>query len=356
MYIVIMAGGKGTRFWPLSRGESPKQLLNICGERSMIQETVHRVLPLVPTDRILVVTAAAHADEIRRQLPNIPDRNILEEPVGRNTAPCIGLAATHLARRDPDAVMIVLPADHLIKDEEPFRETLIHAAQIAEKSANLITIGITPTWPETGYGYIQLGDAREYPDFKSYQVKSFREKPNAESAEEFIKSGDFVWNSGMFIWRASTILANIERFLPRIYRQLLQIRVSIGSSNEQSTLNRIYPRIEPQSIDFGVMERSSNVFSLRGNFRWNDVGSWNALGDVWQKDEHGNACYGKPAISVNATKSIVFSPKKQVALVHVDNLIVVETDDALLVCRSDKAQDVKKIVELLEEKGMTELL
>ncbi len=357
LYIIIMAGGKGTRFWPLSRAKMPKQLLSITSKRTMIQETVDRILPIIPLQRIMVVTTYLHTEEIRLQLPDLPCENMLVEPIGRNTAPCIGLAASHLVRRDPDAVMAVLPADHLIEDAANFQSRLLVAAKIARKQSSLVTIGITPTRPETGYGYIQLGrEVNSIDDEPFYEAKSFREKPNVETAEEFIKAGNFLWNSGMFIWRASSIMANIERYLPTMYKQLIRIRVAIDTESEYKVLNHIYPEIEPISIDFGVMERANHVYIIRGEFGWSDVGSWNALKAVWSNDENDNAVYGKPTVAINSAHSIIYSPQKVVALVNVNDLIVVETDDALLVCHKEKAQDVKKVVEILEAKGMKNLL
>lgn len=357
LYAVIIAGGKGTRFWPLSRKRMPKQLLGITSERTMVQSTVDRVLPIVPAERIFVVTADVHADELRKQLPELPERNLIVEPVGRNTAPCIGLAAMHLIRIDPEATMLVLPADHLIKDVGEFQAKLLVAAEVAQNRYNLVTLGITPTRPETGYGYIQLGpEADRVQETAVFKVSSFREKPNVETAESFINSGNFLWNSGMYVWRASAIIANIERFLPKVYRQLLRIRVAIGSDREQDVMAEIYPGIESISIDYGVMERAAQVFSIQADFGWSDVGSWSALKDIWPLDENQNAVNGKPVVSVNSSHSIIYSPSKVVALVNMSNLIVVETEDALLICRQNQAQDVKKVVEMLEEKGLTELL
>lgn len=357
LYFVIMAGGKGTRFWPVSRQKMPKQLLEITGKKSMIQETVDRVSTMVSNKQILVVTDQAHARELKKQLPKIPAKNVLIEPVGRNTAPCIGLAASHLIRRDPEAIMIVLPADHYIVDVKVFQKQMIAMAEVASQRNDLVTVGIPPTRPETGYGYIHIGNELEKANNEPvFEVKGFREKPNLETAEEFIKTGDFLWNSGMFAWKASVILMSLERHLPKLFRQLIRIRVAIGTDKEKSTLHTIYPELEEISIDYGVMEKAQQVSLIKGRFGWNDVGNWSALEDIWPHDEFNNTHKGKPVISINSKSSIVYSQKKLVALVYVEDLIVVDTDDALLICRKDKAQDIKKVVDKLDDLGYKKLL
>ena len=356
MYAVIMAGGKGTRFWPLSREKRPKHLLNMTGEKSIIQYTVDRISPLVAQDRILIVTGASHADQIREQLPQIPSENILVEPVGRNTAPCIGLAAMHIRKKEPDAVMCVLPADHLIQDTEPFLASLIAARDMAEKRACLVTIGVRPRWAETGYGYMERGQTADtIGDTKIYQVKSFREKPDRATAESFLKSGKFFWNSGIFVWKVSTLLDTIENLLPDLHEGLCAIGESIRTDREMRALSEVYRRIEPVSIDYGVMEKASDVVMLEGDFGWNDIGSWDALWDVLGKDAKGNVARGR-VLRSGTSNCLVHSPDKMVALVGVKDLLVVETDDALLVCRRGASQDVRKVVEHLEKKGMKEYL
>ncbi|MBW2648526.1 MAG: mannose-1-phosphate guanylyltransferase [Deltaproteobacteria bacterium] len=356
MYAVIMAGGKGTRFWPLSREKRPKHLLNITGEKTIIQYTVDRVTPLVGKDNVLIVTGVSHSDEIRKQLPELPAENILIEPVGRNTAPCIGLAAIHIRKRNPDAVMFVLPSDHLIADTKSFLASLTTAHEMAKMRDCLVTIGIKPEWPETGYGYMEKGRiASTIGETKIYEVQSFREKPDPATAEAFLKDGRFFWNSGMFIWKASAILDAIKRLVPELYDGLMKIEKSIGTKYEKDTLSEIYRNIRPVSIDYGVMEKAPDVFMLEGIFGWNDIGSWDALWDVLDKDAGGNATRGD-IISFDTSNSLIYSPKKMVALIGVKNLIVVETGDSLLICRRGASQDVRKVVERLEEKGMKEYL
>ena len=352
MYAVIMAGGKGTRFWPLSREKRPKHLLNITGEKSIIQYTVDRISPLVAREKILIVTGASHADQIKEQLPQIPPENILIEPVGRNTAPCIGLATIHIQKKNPDAVMCVLPSDHLIADTEGFLASLIAARETAKMRDCLVTVGIKPRWAETGYGYMERGTITATTgETKIYSVRSFREKPDAATAQTFLKNDTFFWNSGMFIWRASTLLNAIHKLLPGLYEGLATIGEAIGTDGEARVLSEVYGGIESVSIDYGVMEKAPDVVMLEGDFGWNDIGSWDALWDVLEKDTKGNVTRGK-VVRSRASNCLVHSPDKLVALVGVEDLIVVETKDALLVCRRGSSQDVKMVVEYLEGKGL----
>jgi len=356
MFAVIMAGGKGTRFWPRSRERRPKHLLDILGERTIIRETIDRIRPLVPAERTLIVTGQSHAAELMRQLPEIPRENILIEPVGRNTAPCIGLAALHILKRVPDEVMLVLPSDHRIGDEAAFRTVLETAAQAADQGNCLVTIGIRPTGPETGYGYIEQGDlSATLGGQEVYRVRSIREKPPREQAVEFLKQGGFSWNSGMFVWKASTILKAIEDFLPDLNRGLIKIRAALGTGREGEVLGKTYPELPSVSIDYGVMEKARDVLVIPAEFGWSDLGSWDALWEVSPKDEKGNAVRGE-FVGIDASGSLVHSPGKLVALVGVEDLLVVETADALLICRRDRSQDVKKVVEEIERRGLEERL
>ncbi len=358
MYAVIMAGGKGARFWPRSRNRLPKHLLDICNERTIIQETVERIIPLTPPEKILIVTGASHARELIGQLPQITPENILIEPVGRNTAPCIGLAALVVRKRAGNAVMAVLPSDHLIADEEHFRHVLAAAADMAARGDHLVTLGIRPTGPETGYGYIEEGKlaTRERGE-DIFTVKSIREKPDAELAKTFLARGGFYWNSGMFIWQAATILKEMEASLPDIYEGLLAIDKALGTPAEAKIIADAYGRFRSISIDYGVMETSKNTLVIPADFGWSDVGSWDALWEVSEKDDQGIAARNREGlISVNSRNSLVYSPKKLVALVEVTDLIVVETEDALLICKRGASQEVKKVVETLEEEKREEYL
>jgi len=358
MYAVIMAGGKGTRFWPRSREKMPKHLLDIVCERTIIQETIDRIAPLVPAENILIVTGLSHADELMKQVPQIPEENVIIEPVGRNTAPCIGLAALHIMRKSPGEIMVVLPADHLITDAQRFRHILSAAAEMASRGDYLLTIGVTPTCPETGYGYLEEGAKKTTVKGEDiFDVKSIREKPALPQAKAFLNQGGFYWNSGMFVWRVDTIVGALKKWLPDLYEGLSEIEPAIGSDREKSVVDRVYRKIQSISIDYGVMEKAENVLLLRGDFGWSDMGCWDALWEVSEKDEHGNAAHVRGHfVGVDARNSLIHSPRKLVALVGVEDLIVVETEDSLLVCKRGCSQDVKKVVETLDAKKMKDYL
>jgi mannose-1-phosphate guanylyltransferase len=358
MYAVIMAGGKGTRFWPMSRERLPKHLLDILGERTVIQQTVDRLQPLIPPERILIVTVEAHADALMRQVPEIPRENIIIEPVGRNTAPCIGLAAIHIRRRTPDAVMAVLPADHMIGNAARFRVLLDAASRMAARSGDLITLGIEPRSPETGYGYLEQGGEVGAAGGESfYRVTSMREKPDAAQAEEFLRRGGFLWNSGMFVWKTSSILAAIATWLPDLYQGLQEMGSALATESAARVVDRVYRTLRPISIDYGVMEKAGNLLLARGDFGWSDVGSWDALWEVAEKDEAGNAWKGKGTfLGIESKNSLLVGNGKLVALVGVEDLIVVQTDDALLICRRGDSQSVKKVVRSIAASGKTEYL
>lgn len=356
LYAVIMAGGKGSRFWPKSREKMPKHLLNITGKKTIIQKTVERIEPLIPAENIFVVTGVAHCDEVIRQLPDLPGKNIIIEPFMRNTAPCIGLAAMHIKKRDPDGIMVVLPSDHYISDEEAFRHTIATAGKMAQKGSFLLTIGVYATRPETGYGYMEQGETVTVIEGKEiFKVKSFREKPDLRQAEIFLQERGFYWNSGMFIWNVSAILHEIETFLPNLYQGLLRIEDALGTDYEKDIIMEVYQKLTPVSIDYGVMERSKKTLLIKGDFGWSDIGSWNALWEVLHKDGDGNAVRGR-FIGIDSSNSLVYSPDKLVALVGVKDLIVVETPDSLLICRRQASQDIRKVVEMLEKKNMKEYL
>jgi mannose-1-phosphate guanylyltransferase len=356
LYAVIMAGGKGTRFWPRSREKMPKHLLDIEGRKSLLEETVQRVKPLVPAERTLIVTGRNHAVPLIRLLPEIPRENIIVEPVGRNTAACIGLAALHIRKRSRDAIMLILPSDHRITDKVRFRRTLREAAVMADSGECLVTIGIRPSGPETGYGYIERGGAiLKKGDSKVYRVSSIREKPDIAQARKFLKSGGFLWNSGVFVWKASTILKQIDRFLPQLFEGLLKIEKAIGGKREEEVMKKIYPSLPSVSIDYGVMEKADNVLVIPGDFGWSDLGSWDSLWDVSKKDENKNAARGR-FIGIDACNSLVYSPEKLVAVVGVSDILVVDTKDALLICRRGRSQDVRSVVEKVVKKGWKKYL
>ena len=345
-YAVIMAGGIGTRFWPASRKENPKQFLDIFGDGTLIQNTVARLQGLVPPERCLVVTHERYVEKTQKQLPAVPEENILAEPISRNTAPCIAYAATTLAKRDPEATMAVLPADHVIGNVEQYHKTLDVAYTTARERNALVTIGIEPTYPATGYGYIQYnGTQDEEGNLRAHPVRTFAEKPDQSTAERFIDAGDFLWNSGMFIWRADTILNQIETHLPDAYEAFGPVREATGEV-DRDTLTQAFQNSPRISIDYGVMEQADTVYVVPGTFDWNDVGDWRAVYDLSDKDEHGNVIEGN-VIMQDSSRCYVQTEDRLVVLVGMHDKVVVDTGDAVLVCDRESAQQVKQVVEYL---------
>ncbi|MFB3903241.1 MAG: mannose-1-phosphate guanylyltransferase [Acidobacteriota bacterium] len=353
MKFAIMAGGQGTRFWPLSRERRPKQFLAITGARTMLQETVARLSPLARMEDVYVVCGRQYVDLVRQQLPELGDGQLVVEPVPRNTAPCIGLTALHLRRTVGDTVMAVLPADHSIGRLDEFHRVLVQAAQLAEQGW-LVTFGIEPTFPSTGYGYIQrAGQIAEQEGRASYKVARFTEKPPLEQAIRFVSSGEYYWNSGMFIWTVETIMEQFRRYMPELHQILLEIEADWDNAERREELFSRAPRL---SIDFGVMEKAEKVATIPCALDWNDVGNWRAVEDLLCEDESGIAA-NTPCVQWDSRDCLVHSASgKLVALVGAEELIVVETPDVVLVCRKDKAEDVKQIVEELRRNGPPEYL
>ena len=358
MYAVMMAGGMGTRFWPVSRKARPKQLLSFAGNKTMIQQTYERIKPLTPAEKILVITNKDLKKEIERQLPEIPPDNIIGEPEGKNTAPCIGLAATIIEQKSSEnEIMVILPADHLVTHLSDFQHTLKAGIAYARKHDVLLTLGIQPGYPETGYGYIRFAEKLDSVKGKDiYQVKTFAEKPNTETAERFIKSGDFLWNSGMFIWSVRTLLKEIEDHLPDLYDDLMLIRNKVGKSGFKKLVTEVYKRTKSISIDYGIMESAHNVCVIKSNFGWNDLGSWEAVYNISKKDSQANAVHAKKSILIDAKNNYFYTSKKLIAAVDVEDLVVVEIDDAILICKKDRSQNVKEIVDYLKRKKMKSYL
>ena len=348
-HAIIMAGGVGSRFWPASRRAHPKQFLRVFGDRTLIQQTIDRLDGLVPPERCYVVTNEAYVDETRKQLPKLPVENILAEPMSRNTAPCINFAAAELTRRDPEAIMIVLPADHVVKDEKRFRSVVRVAVAKAREPGALVTIGINPTHPATGYGYIQFDASRDEPadGEHAFAVKTFAEKPDVETAERFLDSGDFLWNSGMFVWRADSVLDNLQRFVPRTFdafKPLLGLPPDADSSN---VVRSAFEASQSISIDYAVMERAEKVYVVPGSFGWSDIGDWRAVYDLSDKDDLGNGLSGEVIVH-NASRCLVRSPEgRLIVLVGIHDALVIQTDDATLICKRDQSQQVKTVVEYL---------
>ena len=351
---LIMAGGRGERFWPKSRKNLPKQFLSLTDDgKTMIQLTVERILPLVDMQDIYIATNRDYKKLVREQLPEIPEENILCEPVGRNTAPCIGLGAVHISRKYDDAVMLVLPSDHLIKYNTIFLNTLSDAAEVAEQGENLVTLGITPDYPETGYGYIKFNPNQTMK--RAFAVDRFVEKPDLETAKEYLATEQSLWNSGMFIWKVSTILHNMEKYLPETYAGLQRIQNAIATEDEQSVLEQEFEAFHSESIDYGIMEKAQNIYILSGSFGWDDVGSWLAVERIRQSNEFGNVITGN-AVTVDTKNTIIEGDKKLIATVGIEDLIIVDTEDALLICEKDSAGNIKKVLENLKICNRTEYL
>lgn len=347
-FAVIMAGGSGTRFWPLSRKDRPKQFLPLAGVQPLIRNTVDRLFPSFTADRILIVTAAQQAGEVRKAIEVLPPENILEEPLGRDTAPCVGLAATVLEWRAPGSSFCAMPSDHFIGDVAAFQRTLDRAFEAAA-TGSLVTFGMKPRAPATGFGYLERGDRLAE---GLYRLKRFCEKPNETLAREFLVSGNHFWNSGIFVWQNRAILSEIGRHLPAHARGLAQIGRSLGTAAYPTVLRREYERFERISIDYGVMEKAENVVMIESGFEWDDIGSWAAVAARPQRD--GRTRH----VSIDSPGAYVFSsdPDHVVATIGFENVIVIHTPDATLVCARDRAEDVKKIVDRLKRDGLEKVL
>jgi mannose-1-phosphate guanylyltransferase len=359
---VLLAGGRGTRFWPRSRTRTPKQILNIVGTKTMLGETVARLDPLIPARNIWAITNSEQAAAVRRELRKVPRAQILAEPVGRNTAAAIGLAAVHLARKHGDALMAVLPSDAHVEDAEGYRKVVCAALEQAQEKGRMVVLGITPSRPETGYGYIERGGAAAWPNgTPSYIVRRFTEKPELDVARRYVASGKYFWNAGMFFWRASTFLDNLKKFLPVTHEALSELAETIGTKRYATMLARIYPQLEDISVDYAVMERATRGASARqvsmipAKIGWSDVGSWAAVYELLSAKDGSNVSAGD-AFTMDAERNYFWSPKKFVAAIGVHDLVLVETDDAVLLCARERSQDVGKIVKWLEEKKRKDLL
>lgn len=354
-YAVIMAGGGGTRLWPLSRRTRPKQLLSLFDERSLFQTSVQRLSDLFPPERIYVVAVPELARDLRPQTPDIPAENFLPEPAAHNTAPVVGLAAAVLHQRDPQAVMAVLTADHFISDEDQFIQYLLTAYEIAQQGY-LVTLGIEPTTPSTGFGYIQRGQSLgSFNNHQAYRVLRFKEKPDPSTALQMLKSGDHAWNSGMFFWRVDRILEEFNRQLPDLAYGLLQIERAWGTPQQDATLQHVWPETPTVSIDYGIMENADQVAVLPANgLGWSDVGSWDSLFEILDCDHNGNAVMsGGQVVSLDTHDTLVYMNQKHrlIVTIGIENLVLVDTGDVLLVCRKDQAQRVRQVVEELKLEG-----
>jgi len=361
-YPVILAGGRGTRFWPLSRKRRAKQLLPLDGKQSMIQQTVKRLLALAPASRFWIITNEDLRPAIVKQLPKIDKRQVLAEPVGRNTAPAIGLAAFLLLRKNPDSVIGLFPSDHVIGDEGRYRETVRRGVELAAAGKHVVVMGIRPSRPETGYGYVEAGATF---DVTALRVRRFTEKPDAERAAGFLAAGNYFWNSGMFLWSAATLANALREHLPKTAAILEEIAGAFGTRKFEATFRKLYPKCENISVDYAVLEplsakgeERSNLFCLPADFGWNDLGSWTALHEhhsAKQVTEDRNVISGAGSFVLNARGNYIHAPGKFVAAVGVDDVVVVETEDALLITTRGRAQDVGKVVKYLDDKKLAKL-
>ncbi len=349
-YIAVLAGGEGTRLWPLSRSRRPKQLLMLGGQRSLIQRTVDRLLPLVDPGHILIVTEQSHAEALHEQLPELPASSIIVEPTRRGTAAALLLAALHVRERAPEATWASMHSDAFIEDDDEFRRTLSAALHAAADGQFLVTTGVQPRFPATGYGYIHSGPVvGTVEGFPLHRVERFVEKPNLSTAEEYVRSGEYLWNPGVFVWKNTTLLAAFERYQPTIYQTLTSVPL-----NE---VDRVYPNAPRQTIDVGIMEQADNVATIPANFGWTDIGSWAEIWELSPRDTEANVALGSGRVlTADSARNLVYADARAVALVGVSDLVVIETRDAIFVCPRDRAQDVKLIVQRLQAEQSSELL
>ncbi|WP_338863538.1 mannose-1-phosphate guanylyltransferase [Myxococcus stipitatus] len=352
LYPVIMAGGSGTRFWPLSRQARPKQFLPLASKQPLITDTAARLKGLSTVKNTFIVCGPLHAKAAAKLVKGLPKGNLLVEPVARNTAPAIALAALHVAARDPEGVMVVLPSDHHVADVPGFKRTLAEAARIAE-GGHIVTLGIQPNRPETGYGYIQVGGALEG---GGRAVKAFKEKPDVETARGYVSSGEFLWNGGIFVFRADVILAAFAQHMPEMKKGLEALRKTVGKRTYAAALKKVFPKLPSISIDYGVMEKASNIAVLPGDFGWSDVGSFAAIPEVRPADANGNVISGDLAVVVDCKGCVVLADKRPLSVVGLTDVVVVDSGDAVLVVPREKSQDVRKVVEALKARKLQKYL
>lgn len=356
LHAVIMAGGSGTRFWPASRTHRPKQFLRLAADRPLLRLTYERLTPLVAAERMWVVTAASTVELTRDMLPELPESNIIGEPEGRDTAACVGLAAAVIRKCDPDGVCLILPADHIIGDEDGFRRAMAAGAAQVTRQGGLLTFGLEPTRPETGFGYLRIGRSVGTIDgLTIHRLDGFVEKPDADRARSYLDEGNYLWNSGMFAWRVTDLLDEIDRQLPLLAEGLRTIERSLGTLNEAAVMSEVYPRLPRTSVDFGIMEGAANRWTVPVAFSWSDVGSWPALKEVLPPDASGNVIQGRVIVR-DGSDNVVVGEGPVVSLFGVDGLVVVATPDAVLVVPADQAQRVKEIVQELKDRDWSDVL
>jgi mannose-1-phosphate guanylyltransferase len=366
-YAIIMAGGVGTRFWPKGTSKLPKQFLKVAHDSdSMIQQSFKRLDGLVDISRIFIVTSIKQKDLVRKQLPQIHEENILCEPFGKNTAPCIGLACLFIKQFDPKGNVFVLPSDHIIEDVKEFQRVVNSGLKYVSENGGIVTLGLTPTKPETGYGYIQY-DILNMTDVclknlegeevheKIFKVKTFAEKPNLELAKAFIDSGDFLWNSGMFIFRVDTMIKEIKNYLPDLHSSMEKLEDKLHSNDFPEALELAYSQIKGISIDYGIMEKTNHVYTIRSSFGWSDVGSWDEIYNLKEKDINGNVTKGN-TVMVDTKNCLIINDQKITATVNVEDLLIIDTENGLLICKKGESQNVKEIVDYLKRKGLDQYL
>ncbi|MCS6843333.1 MAG: sugar phosphate nucleotidyltransferase [Caldilineales bacterium] len=354
LVVVVLAGGSGTRLWPRSRQALPKQFLDLTGQGTMLQETLRRLAPLAPPDRILVITNADYVDLVRDQVPELPPDHVVGEPLPRGTAAAVGLGAVLARHLRPDAIMASVHADHLILRPDRLRAALVASAEVADRG-HLVTLGIKPTYPHTGLGYVEQGEALPSTSdgHQVFRVVKFTEKPNLSTAERFVADGRHSWNSGLFTWRVDRILAEFAAHMPELYAGLQVIAASLGTPEADATLQRVFPTLPHQTIDYGIMERAQDVAVLPVDIGWTDIGSWATLLEVLDGDSHGNVIRGDgTALTIDTHNSLIYTVAgRLVAAIGVKDLVIVDCDDALLICPKDRAQDVRRVVEELQRSG-----
>ena len=357
LHAIIMAGGSGTRFWPASREACPKQLLALASHQTMMQATVERLTGMVTPERLLIVTNRSLVDAICQQLPDVPVDRILGEPCRRDTAPCVGLAAALVSAADPDATLVVMPADHLIGPQDIFQQAIRHAVELVDEDpGRIITFGIPATYAASSFGYIERGAETGAGDIPTFAVQQFHEKPSADIARQYLDAGSFYWNSGIFVWKAATILSALERFQPAMYARIQVIAEAIGSESFTEVLDREFTAIEGTSIDYAVMERHDNVLVVEAPFQWDDVGTWQSLERIQGTDPEGNTIVGQH-LGIDTTRSIIHgSGDHLLVTVGMDNFIVVHTQDATLIAHRDNDEAIRQIVQRLKEKGLDKYL
>ncbi|WP_456288560.1 mannose-1-phosphate guanylyltransferase [Paenibacillus sp. AK002] len=354
---VIMAGGKGERFWPKSRTNLPKQFLNISGNKSMIQQCIDRLRKFLPIEQVFVITNELYAELIKAQIPTIPDENIIIEPVGRNTASCVGLASIIIEERYPNSSMIVLPSDHIIKDEYEFINILNTAVSVAEEGEkNLVTLGIKPTYPETGYGYIEsMDEAVSVNGLSVHKVRKFVEKPSIDNATSYLSAGNYYWNSGIFVWKVDVIRNYIKDLLPEMHDILETMKLAFQTEDRNEVIKAEFHKMPDQSIDYGIMEKATDIYVIPCVFGWDDVGSWTALERISSLDDGGNVIRGN-TLNIDTKGCIIESNGKLIATLGIEDLIIVETEDVTLICKKEKAQEIKSLIKELKVQKLEQYL